>query len=175
MARILHRVKPTDTCLDVRIWRSSRSVIGDSKTGGRHCPWADSGDCASHFTACRLHIVWGRIVEPKLRSTQITRARHLTNLRSSRFLSADDVIFLIRDDRGKVNRLRTYLSWKDVRKKAKDDESGEAGAEVDMDDAGEIFPLPGQGALRGESSALPTCSGHRFSLREDRCESAHER
>jgi hypothetical protein len=47
------------------------------------------------------------------------------------------VIFLIRDDRGKVNRLRTYLSWKDVRKKAKDDESGEAGADVDIDDAGE--------------------------------------
>jgi len=28
------------------------------------------------------------------------------------------------------------LSWKDVRKKAKDDESGEAGAEVEVDDAG---------------------------------------
>jgi transcription initiation protein SPT3 len=54
-------------------------------------------------------------------------------------LSADDVIFLIRDDRGKVNRLRTYLSWKDVRKKAKDDESGEAGAEVEVDDAGKSF------------------------------------
>ncbi|KAI9634318.1 transcription cofactor [Dioszegia hungarica] len=74
-------------------------------------------------------IVRGQIVEI------ITRARQLTHLRASRFLSADDVIFLIRDDRGKVNRLRTYLSWKDVRKKAKDDESGEAGAEVEIDDA----------------------------------------
>lgn len=30
------------------------------------------------------------------------------------------MIFLIRYDRAKVNRLRTYLSWKDVRKNAKD-------------------------------------------------------
>jgi transcription initiation protein SPT3 len=52
---------------------------------------------------------------------QVTRARLLTHLRSSRFLSAEDLIFLIREDRSKVNRLRTYLSWKDVRKKAKED------------------------------------------------------
>jgi transcription initiation protein SPT3 len=56
----------------------------------------------------------------------------LTHLRSSRFLSAEDLIFLIRDDRSKVNRLRTYLSWKDVRKKAKEDDAGPgAGADVD--------------------------------------------
>jgi transcription initiation protein SPT3 len=42
---------------------------------------------------------------------------------------------LIRDDRGKVNRLRTYLSWKDVRKKAKDDDDGRDLNEVDLDDA----------------------------------------
>jgi len=64
---------------------------------------------------------------------QVTRARLLTHLRSSRFLSAEDLIFLIRDDRGKVNRLRTYLSWKDVRKRAKEDEEG---GDVDVDDAG---------------------------------------
>jgi transcription initiation protein SPT3 len=55
-------------------------------------------------------------------------------LRSSRYLSAEDLIFLIRDDRGKVNRLRTYLSWKDVRKKAKEDDEG---GDVDVDEAGE--------------------------------------
>ncbi|KAL1408906.1 Transcription initiation protein spt3 [Vanrija albida] len=71
-------------------------------------------------------IVRGQIIEI------VTRARLLTHLRSSRFLSAEDLIFLIRDDRGKVNRLRTYLSWKDVRKRAKDDEEG---GDVDVDDA----------------------------------------
>ncbi|WRT63385.1 uncharacterized protein IL334_000290 [Kwoniella shivajii] len=70
-------------------------------------------------------IVRGQIIEI------ITRARLLTHLRSSRFLSAEDLIFLIRDDRGKVNRLRTYLSWKDVRKRAKDEE--ERGGDVDLD------------------------------------------
>lgn len=67
---------------------------------------------------------------------QVTRARLLTHIRSSRFLSAEDLIFLIRDDRGKVNRLRTYLSWKDVRKKVKED--NEDGGDVDVDEAGTL-------------------------------------
>ncbi|WWD22864.1 hypothetical protein CI109_107359 [Kwoniella shandongensis] len=71
-------------------------------------------------------IVRGQIIEI------VTRARLLTHLRSSRFLSAEDLIFLIRDDRGKVNRLRTYLSWKDVRKRAKDEEE-RGGGDVDLD------------------------------------------
>lgn len=75
-------------------------------------------------------IVRGQIIEI------VTRARLLTHLRSSRFLSAEDLIFLIRDDRGKVNRLRTYLSWKDVRKKAKEDDEG---GDVDVDEAGQCF------------------------------------
>ena len=55
----------------------------------------------------------------------MTRARLLTHIRSSRYLSSEDLIFLIRNDRGKVNRLRTYLSWKDVRKRAKEESSGD--------------------------------------------------
>lgn len=35
-------------------------------------------------------------------------------------MNAEDLIFLIRHDRAKVNRLRSFLSWKDVRKNAKD-------------------------------------------------------
>lgn len=51
---------------------------------------------------------------------QAIRARLLAHRRASRNLAPEDLIFLIRDDRAKVNRLRTYLSWKDVRKNAKD-------------------------------------------------------
>jgi transcription initiation protein SPT3 len=47
------------------------------------------------------------------------------------------MIFLIRYDRGKVNRLRTYLSWKDVRKNAKDSGGDAAGAGADVADGGE--------------------------------------
>ncbi|KAF9343891.1 Transcription initiation protein spt3 [Mortierella sp. NVP85] len=43
-------------------------------------------------------------------------------------MSAEDLIFLIRHDRPKVNRLRTYLSWKEVRKNVKDSSEGAGGA-----------------------------------------------
>ena len=63
--------------------------------------------------------------------------------RGARYLSAEDLIFLIRHDRGKVNRLRTYLSWKDVRKHAKDS-GGDGGGGVEVENLedgadGEIF------------------------------------
>ncbi|KAF8806218.1 TFIID-18kDa-domain-containing protein [Phlegmacium glaucopus] len=62
----------------------------------------------------------------------IVQARALATRRGARYLSAEDLIFLIRHDRGKVNRLRTYLSWKDVRKHAKDS-GGEGGAGVEVE------------------------------------------
>ncbi|KAL0950128.1 hypothetical protein HGRIS_010124 [Hohenbuehelia grisea] len=62
----------------------------------------------------------------------IVQARIHANRRGARYLSADDLIFLIRHDRGKVNRVRTYLSWKDVRKHAKDS-GGDAGAGVEVE------------------------------------------
>ncbi|KAF8514830.1 TFIID domain-containing protein [Hysterangium stoloniferum] len=62
----------------------------------------------------------------------IIQARALATRRGARYLSAEDLIFLIRHDRGKVNRLRTYLSWKDVRKHAKDSH-GDGGPGVEVD------------------------------------------
>ncbi|KAF8956719.1 transcription initiation factor IID, 18kD subunit-domain-containing protein [Flammula alnicola] len=62
----------------------------------------------------------------------IVQARALATRRGARYLNAEDLIFLIRHDRGKVNRLRTYLSWKDVRKHAKDS-GGDGGAAVDVE------------------------------------------
>lgn len=52
---------------------------------------------------------------------QVVQARGLAQRRGLRVPTTEDLIFLIRHDRGKVNRLRNYLGWKDVRKKAKDD------------------------------------------------------
>ncbi len=63
---------------------------------------------------------------------QILQARALATRRGARYLSSEDLIFLIRHDRGKVNRLRTYLSWKDVRKHAKDS-GGDAGGAVEVE------------------------------------------
>lgn len=60
------------------------------------------------------------------------QARALATRRGARYLSAEDLIFLIRHDRAKVNRLRTYLSWKDVRKHAKDS-GGDGGGGVEVE------------------------------------------
>ncbi|MBW0487510.1 hypothetical protein O181_027225 [Austropuccinia psidii MF-1] len=51
----------------------------------------------------------------------VVQARGLAQKRGLRVPATEDLIFLIRHDRGKVNRLRTYLGWKDVRKKARED------------------------------------------------------
>ncbi|KAG2042084.1 transcription initiation factor IID, 18kD subunit-domain-containing protein [Suillus americanus] len=62
----------------------------------------------------------------------ILQARLHANRRGVRYITAEDLIFLIRHDRGKVNRLRTYLSWKDVRKHAKDS-GGDGGGGVEVE------------------------------------------
>ena len=67
-----------------------------------------------------------------LMRSQILQARALANRRGARNISSDDLIFLIRHDRAKVNRLRTYLSWKDVRKHAKDS-GGDGGGGVEVE------------------------------------------
>ncbi|KAG9218726.1 Transcription initiation protein spt3 [Pleurotus ostreatus] len=75
------------------------------------------------------------LVEDIIRSQLIeliVQARALATRRGARWLSAEDLIFLIRHDRGKVNRLRTYLSWKDVRKHAKDS-GGDGGGAVEVE------------------------------------------
>lgn len=71
-------------------------------------------------------IVRGQLIE------LIVQARALSVRRNARYLSAEDLIFLIRHDRGKVNRLRTYLSWKDVRRHAKDS-GGDGGGSVEVE------------------------------------------
>ncbi|BGP22913.1 Transcription initiation protein spt3 [Rhodotorula toruloides] len=47
----------------------------------------------------------------------------LASRRGGRAISVEDLIFLVRHDRAKVNRLRSYLSWRDVRKKMKEPEA----------------------------------------------------
>ena len=57
------------------------------------------------------------------------------NNRGSRYLAPEDLIFLIRHDRPKVNRLKTFLSWKDVRKNVKDNKDTPVDEEL-LDDQG---------------------------------------
>ncbi|KAF8930068.1 Transcription initiation protein spt3 [Dissophora ornata] len=95
--------------------------------------------------------------------------------RSSRFMSAEDLIFLIRHDRPKVNRLRTYLSWKDVRKNVKDssDGAGGTGAEdvVGIEDAaadGKGGPgdgVPGGPGGKNAGAAPPVSKARRMRVK----------
>lgn len=72
----------------------------------------------------------------------LTRATALAARRGVRSINTDDLIFLIRHDRAKVSRLRTFLSWKDVRKSAKDsDDKAGAGGGGGGNDALDDFDI----------------------------------
>ncbi|KAH6562544.1 hypothetical protein BASA50_001813 [Batrachochytrium salamandrivorans] len=73
------------------------------------------------------------IVRNQMIETIIQAVQQATK-RGSKFVSAEDIIFLIRHDRPKVNRLRTFLSWKDVRKNVKDNKEGPPVEEEVADD-----------------------------------------
>jgi transcription initiation protein SPT3 len=56
----------------------------------------------------------------KLTVRKISQAKAHAMRRGQKNFKAEDLVFILRHDRDKVNRLRTYLSWKDVRKHAKE-------------------------------------------------------
>ena len=67
---------------------------------------------------------------------QLKEATVLANRRGSKSISIVDLIFQIRHNTPKVSRLKTFLSWKDVRKNVKDsDDKGGADADaIDLED-----------------------------------------
>ena len=75
-------------------------------------------------------IVRGQVIEILLQATKTAA------LRGTKLIAPEDVIFLIRHDKAKVNRLRTYLLWKDVRKNAKDQENGGTEGLIEGDGGG---------------------------------------
>jgi transcription initiation protein SPT3 len=77
----------------------------------------------------------------------------LATRRGVRSISTDDLIFLIRHDKAKVSRLKTFLSWKDVRKNVKDSED-KGGADA-ADFAGADDSLTGGVAGPQDVAAKP--------------------
>ncbi|KAI5797742.1 transcription initiation factor IID, 18kD subunit-domain-containing protein [Geopyxis carbonaria] len=103
----------------------------------------ETGEPSPETTGIIEEIVRGQVIE------MLQQCTNLAARRGSRSISTDDLIFLIRHDRAKVSRLRTYLSWKDVRKTAKEqDPAGGAVADPGdlMDDATASMGGPGPGA-----------------------------
>lgn len=105
--------------------------------------FADVVDPAPEVTKLVEDIVRSQVIE------MIIQSRRLAQRRSSKYLSPEDLIFLIRYDRAKVNRLRTYLSWKDVRKNAKDSGDSAGGA---AGGAGEMDALDDPSAMDGANA-----------------------
>ena len=101
----------------------------------------ESNDAPVETTMIIEDIVRGQVIEILIQATKTASAR------GSKSIAPEDVIFLIRHDKAKVNRLRTYLSWKDVRKNAKDQESGgtESLIEGGADASGAGAGAPGGG------------------------------
>ncbi|KAG0043900.1 Transcription initiation protein spt3 [Gryganskiella cystojenkinii] len=101
----------------------------------------------------------------------ICQAAQQARKRGSRFMSAEDLIFLIRHDRPKVNRLRTYLSWKDVRKNVKDSSEGpggpggdDVGIDVTTHD-GKGGPGDGPGGKNASSGPAPITKARRMRVK----------
>mgnify|MGYP002652385168 CR=1 FL=1 len=92
-----------------------------------------------------------RLIEDIVRNQvieMIIQSRRMAQRRLSKYFTPEDLIFLIRYDKAKVNRLRTYLSWKDVRKNAKDTNDASAGGSAGpaqegdgIEEGGDIFNM----------------------------------
>ncbi|KAK6220445.1 spt3 [Colletotrichum tabaci] len=104
---------------------------------------------------CKMMYVSGETAEPSVETTSmiedivrqqvIELLRNCTELaarRGARAITINDLIFQIRHDQAKVSRLRTFLSWKDVRKNVKDsdDKGGEADLGAGEDPVGGVVP-----------------------------------
>ncbi|KAK0391026.1 hypothetical protein NLU13_0528 [Sarocladium strictum] len=73
------------------------------------------------------------IIEDIVRQQVIELLRTCTELaarRGSKSIGMNDLMFQIRHDQAKVSRLKTFLSWKDVRKNVKDSDDKNADADL---------------------------------------------
>ncbi|KAI9688808.1 MAG: Transcription initiation protein spt3 [Bathelium mastoideum] len=110
----------------------------------------ETGDPSAETTTMIEGIVQQQVIE------MLTQATSLAARRGVRSISTDDLIFLIRHDKAKVSRLRTFLSWKDVRKNVKDsDDKGGGGDAADIDDPSLVAgagPGPGGPNMPGDAA-----------------------
>ena len=86
-----------------------------------------------------------------LTKTKLTQCNEMANRRGVRAIGVQDMFFIIRKDNAKTARLKTFLSWKDVRKTAKDTDDKGGDADIGGDDpvGGEV---PGAGPVVGDTA-----------------------
>lgn len=89
----------------------------------------ETGEPSTETTAMIEEIVRQQVIEMLRNCTELAARR------GARSITINDLIFQIRDDAPKVSRLRTFLSWKDVRKNARDSDEKGGDVELGVDDA----------------------------------------
>lgn len=82
--------------------------------------------------------------------SQLSTANELAIRRGTRFISNEDLIFQFRHDAAKVSRVRSFLSWKDLRKNVKD--SDDKGGDADDAISGDLAE-PGATGVPVEDAA----------------------
>lgn len=92
----------------------------------------ETAEASSETTGMIEEIVRQQVIE------MLRQCTEQASRRGSRSISTDDLIFLIRRDVAKVSRLRTFLSWKDVRKNVKDSEENK---DADIGGGDEVAPV----------------------------------
>ncbi|KAI8944704.1 TFIID-18kDa-domain-containing protein [Xylaria longipes] len=109
----------------------------------------EAGEVSSETTAMIEEIVRQQVIEMLRNCTELAARR------GARTITINDLIFQIRDDAPKVSRLRTFLSWKDVRKSAKDsdEKGGDADLGVGDDASGGVMQGGGAGPSAVEEAA----------------------
>lgn len=106
----------------------------------KQCGMTETGRTSKYRVEIQqMMFILGEVQDPLPETTQLVeelirgqvmemliQANELALRRGSRSITVEDLFFLIRHDRAKVNRLKTYLSWKEVRKKAKEQDANPA-------------------------------------------------
>ncbi|KAH6653648.1 transcription initiation factor IID, 18kD subunit-domain-containing protein [Truncatella angustata] len=101
----------------------------------------ETGEPSVEVTAMIEEIVRQQVIEMLRNCTELAARR------GARSITINDLIFQIRDDGLKVSRLRTFLSWKDVRKNVRDSDEKGGDVELGVDDAGPSGGIPGAGPV----------------------------
>lgn len=112
-----------------------------SRQGGR------LGNLSYQTEIQQMMFVFGEVAEPLEETTQLVEeivreqtiqfmiaAIQQSQRRGSRFVTAEDLMFLIRQDPQKVHRLKLFLSWKDVRKDARKGGKADDDIQEDVDE-----------------------------------------
>ena len=122
----------------------------------------DRRDCprASHRNG--KHLLHPR--EHCSRVPQLKEATTLANRRGSKSISIVDLIFQIRHNTAKVSRLKTFLSWKDVRKNVKDSDDKGGGDAADVQDFDDAAAGAGGGPAAGGAGPAKAAANKKAKL-----------